>query len=221
MLKISAGSSDLGTLRVPALAILAEQQNGAPDTGSLEGALAAAVRRVTSSRDFRGARDETLHLLGAESGVERLLLVGMGKITDRPAALKRGAAIAARKANQAGFGRLAIYAGSISADEAEAITVGAIAGAWLMRDFQTPPPDDEKRAPLTDVVILGSSGKAAEQGIARGLAIGEGHSLARRLGMLPGNVCTPDYLAETAREISQRHRMKLTVPGRAGVERAG
>ncbi len=217
MLKISAGSSELGSLRVPALAVLASQ-DGSPDVASLESGLAASVKRVASSKDFRSARDETLHLLGSESGVERLLLVGMGKVSDRRASLKRAAAIAARKANQAGFGRLAIHAGTLSADDAEAITLGAIAGAWTMREFQTPPPDEEKRAPLTEVIVLGASGEA-EKGITRGLAIGEGHSLARRLGMLPGNVCTPDYLADTAREIAERHQMKLTVLGRAEMEK--
>jgi leucyl aminopeptidase len=219
MLKISAGPSDLGTLRAPALAILAAQQDGGPDVGSLESGLAGAVRRVFTNRDFRAARDETVHLLGGEKGIERLLLVGMGKVTDRLTALKRAAAIAARKANQAGFGTLAIYAGKLSADEAEAITLGAIAGAWQMREFQTPLPDDEKRAPLVEVVVLSANNSEAEQGIARGIAIGEGHSLARRLGMLPGNVCTPDYLADTAKEISQRHGMKLTVLGRAEMEK--
>ena len=219
MLKISAGSSDLGALRVPALAVLAPQGE-APDTGSLEAGLAASIKRVAASKDFRAARDETLHLLGAESGVERLLLVGMGKVTDRLISLKRAAAIAARKANQAGFGRLALYAGKLTADDAEALTLGAIAGAWIMREFQTPPPDDEKRAPLAEVVIIGATGQA-EQGITRGLAIGEGHSLARRLGMLPGNVCTPDYLADTARDIAKRHGMTVTVLGRAEMEKEG
>ena len=39
--------------------------------------------------------------------------------------------------------------------------------------------------------------------------------------MLPGNVCTPDYLADTAKEIADRHGMKLTVLGRAEMEREG
>jgi leucyl aminopeptidase len=36
--------------------------------------------------------------------------------------------------------------------------------------------------------------------------------------MLPGNVCTPDYLADTARDIAQRHGMKVTVLGRKEME---
>src|SRR5688500_1245376 len=127
MLKISAGSSDLSTLRAPALAVLAPQQDAALDLGALDESLASAVRRVMGARDFRAARDETLHLLGAEGGVERILLVGMGKVVERHASLKRAAAIEARKAHQACFGRIAIYAGEISADDVEAIALGAIA----------------------------------------------------------------------------------------------
>jgi leucyl aminopeptidase len=220
MLKISVGSSDLGTLRTPALALLLEQGAGAPALGSLDSNVAAAVERVFAARDFRGSRDETLHLLGAETGVERLLLVGMGKVTDRLASLKRAASIAARRANQAGFGRLAIYAGDVFAGDVEAITQGAVAGAWEMKEFQAPPPDDERRASLSDVVVL-SSNSTAQQEIESGQAIGEGVSLARRLANLPGNICTPEYLADTAKEIARRHGMRLTVLGRAEMEREG
>jgi leucyl aminopeptidase len=37
--------------------------------------------------------------------------------------------------------------------------------------------------------------------------------------MMPGNLCTPDYLAETARGIAERHAMQVTVLGRAEMER--
>lgn len=221
MITLSAASSDLAGLKTPALALLLEQGAGSPALASLDGNIASAVNRVIERRDFRASKDESLHLLGAENGVERVLLVGMGKMTDRLASLKRGAAIAARKANQLGFGRLAIHAGDISADDAEVIALGAIAGSWELKDFQTPPPEDERRSPLTEVVVLSADTATAEQGLAGGRAIGAGHSLARRLGMLPGNVCTPDYLADTAREIAKRHGMQITVLGRPEMEKEG
>ena len=221
MLKISAGSSDLGTLRAPALALLVEQGTGGPKADFLGGPALAAARRVIANRDFRAARDETLHLLGDEGGIERILLVGMGKIAERAAALKRGAAIAARRATQAGFGRLTILAENVDANGAEAIALGAIAGSWQMRDYQTPLPDDEKRDPLAEVTIAASNVAQAQTGVGNAQAIGAGHSLARRLAMLPGNVCTPEYLADTAREISHRHGMALTVLGRAEMENEG
>jgi leucyl aminopeptidase len=221
MLKISAGSLDLGALKSPAVAFLLEQTGAPPVLGTWDGATSAAVRRVTSNRDFRGGKDETLHLLGTEGGVERVLLVGMGKVMDRRASLKRAAAIAARRAHQLGFGRLAIHAGEVSSDEVEAMAVGALAGAWEFKEMQTPPPADERRAPLTEVVILAANDNAANAGIQRGRAIGDGQTLARRLAMLPGNICTPDYLADTARDIAKRHSLQVTVLGRAEMEREG
>jgi leucyl aminopeptidase len=221
MLKISVGSSDLGKLKTPAVAWLTEQLSGAPSLGALDGPTSGAIRRVTANRDFRGSKDETLHLLGTEGGIERVVLVGMGKVTERLGSLKRAAAIAARRAHQAGFGRLAIYAGDVSSEEAEAIAMGAIAGAWEFKEMQTPPPDDERRAPLTEVIVLSSNATAAEAGVARGRALGAGHTLARRLAMLPGNVCTPEYLADIAREIAKRYDLQLTVLGRAEMEREG
>jgi len=223
MLKISAGSSDLGTLRTPVLALLSEQitAGSAADYGSLGGAVLAQVRRVIANRDFRGARDETLHLLGEETGAQRILLFGMGKVADRPASLKRAGALAARKAHQSGFGRMTVYAPGMDAGDAEAVGLGAIAGAWELREYQTPPPEDDRRAPLEEVTITSENRAAVERGVANARAIGAGHSLARRLGMLPGNVCTPDYLADTARDIAKRYGMQVTVLGRAEMEREG
>src|SRR5437773_12377368 len=102
MVRVSSGSSDLGSLRVSALALLLEQGPAAPALTGLENGLASAINRVLTRRDFRASRDEVLHLLGADDGVERVLLVGMGKVTDRLASLKRAAAVAARRAGQAG-----------------------------------------------------------------------------------------------------------------------
>lgn len=219
MVKLSAGPADPGSLRTPGLAILVDHTSGPPPLGGLEASIARSIQRVMTRRDFRAGRDETLHLLGVDGGVERVLLVGLGKVTDRRASLRRGAALAARRAAQGGYGRLAILAGDLTADDAEAVALGAVAGAWELREFQTPPPEDERRVPLAEVVVLG--GTQVPEGLRRGEAIGEGHSLARRLAMLPGNVCTPDYLAETAREIAARHDMVVHVWGRPEMEREG
>jgi len=60
-----------------------------------------------------------------------------------------------------------------------------------------------------------------EQAIASGSAIAEGHSLARTLGMMPGNLCTPEHLANTARDIAARHSLGVTVLGRSEMEALG
>jgi leucyl aminopeptidase len=72
---------------------------------------------------------------------------------------------------------------------------------------------------LTEATILAADASARDTGARAARAIGEGHSLARRLGMLPGNICTPDYLADTARDIAKRLGMLVTTLGREAMQR--
>jgi len=219
-LEVVVQGSDPATFDVPLLAIALGPGSELPQTlASLDQGLGGAITRTLSARDFRGARDETLFLSGAERGPRRVLLVGLGAAKDRALALRRAASISARRANKIGTGSLAFYAADVGAREAEAIATGLVAGAWEYRDLQTPPPEDERRLPLTSATVLASADLAAA--VTAGNAIGAGLSLARRLGMMPGNVCTPDLLADTAREIGTRHGMTVTVQGRADLEALG
>src|SRR5579859_960271 len=196
---LSAGAARFAGLNTPLLALALP--SGAAMTSDLEAVNAAtggALSRAFSRRDFRGGRDEVLHLGGAESGIQRVLLVGIGKVTDRVSALRRAGAIAARQASKLGVGSMAFHAGDLDEASAEAVGVGIIVGSWDFRELKTPPPAEEQRALLDKAIVLSTNPQSIERGVANASAIGEGHSLARRLGMLPGNVCTPDYLAQTA-----------------------
>jgi leucyl aminopeptidase len=220
-LTIKYRRTDLGALDSPLLVIAlpADAPAPPPAIAALDTALGGSIKRTLDRRDFRGTRDETLHLGGAARGVERVLLVGLGKGAERPAAIRRAAAIAARRAVSLGSGHVDFYAGTVTEEEAEAATVGLIAGAWEYKELKTAPPEEERRRPLVSAAVLADDEVAGSRGIAAGLAIGEGHSLARRLAMMPGNLCTPDYLAETANDIATRHKMELTVLGRDEMER--
>ena len=61
----------------------------------------------------------------------------------------------------------------------------------------------------------------AEEALAQGLAIAEGVALARDLGNLPGNVCTPSYLAATAQQIANDHAFDCQVLEGADMEALG
>jgi leucyl aminopeptidase len=217
-LSLSAGRADLGALDASLLvvALPSAASLDAPLT-TFDGTLGGVIARLLERRDFRGGRDETLHLAGAARGPARVLLVGLGKGTDRVSALRRAGAIAARQAGRMGAGSLAFYAGSVDAAGTEAIALGLSVGAWDYTDTKTAPPEEERRAPLTSASIVG----ADDGGLASGRAIAEGHGLARTLGMMPGNLCTPDFLAQTARDIAARHGLEITILGRAEMEREG
>ena len=63
---------------------------------------------------------------------------------------------------------------------------------------------------------------ATDLGFKHGKAVAMGQSLARRLGNLPGNVCTPTYLAEQARKLAAEHAgLKVSVLEQAQMKKLG
>ncbi|HEV8218233.1 MAG TPA: leucyl aminopeptidase [Gemmatimonadaceae bacterium] len=219
-LSLNAAAPNFGSLDTPLLVVaLASPPTVGDALAAADSAVGGAIGRVVARRDFRGARDETLHLAGGERGIQRVLLVGLGGASDRAGALRRAGAIAARQANRLGVGKLAFFAGPLTDAEAEAAALGLAAGSWDFKELKTAPPAEEQRAPLAEATILAADGAPAEAGVRAARAIAEGHALARRLGMLPGNVCTPDYLADTARDIAKRLGMVVTTLGREAMAR--
>ena len=188
---------------------------------SLDDALGGAIGRALTRRDFRGNRDETLHLAGGATGPARVLLVGLGNGADISGATRRAAALAARQARKLGTPSIAWWSAERGDDAIESAAVGLHLGAWEYADLKTPPPADERRAPLTDGVLLVDDETAGTRAARVGDAIGHGINLARRLGQMPGNMCTPDHLADTARGIADRFSLPITVLGRAEMEAEG
>jgi leucyl aminopeptidase len=83
---------------------------------------------------------------------------------------------------------------------------------------------DEIRRPLrklTFAVERRNELAPAEEALAQGMAIAEGMALAKNLGNLPGNVCTPTYLAETALQIAKEHKLECQILERADMEALG
>ena len=211
----SVNPAEVGT----ALLVVALPENPTMSgIAALDTAAQGALARMIEMKDFRGSRDETLHLTGFAKGPRRLLLVGMGLVTDRRAAFKRAATLAARNAQRLGVGEMVWYSGQITPEETESITIGLMAGAWEYADLKSQLPEAERKKPLEQATILTSNTDDSRRGLASGKAIGDGHSLARRLAMMPGNICTPELLAQTAADIARRYGMGITVLGRREME---
>ncbi len=79
---------------------------------------------------------------------------------------------------------------------------------------------NDKLPGLRKVVLTvdAADAKAAAQAVVRGAAIANGMELTKDLGNLPSNICTPTYLANTARGIAKRHKLKVEVLGRKQLE---
>jgi len=211
--------SDIDT---PLLVLVLPQPAATPDgLDAVDHALGGALSRSLERRDFRGGRDETLLLVGGDLGVQRVLLVGRGSAPlTRPTA-RRAAAIAARQATKLGAGAMHLYLPDATEDAIEGLVIGAAAGSWEYADLRTPPPEADRRAPLTVATVLAPDSDGSRAAFAAGSAVAEGQAVAKRLGQMPGNYCTPETFVEVGTEIANRHGMRITVLGRAEMEREG
>lgn len=218
MLSVTINAANPAEIGTSLLVVALPENPTLAGIAALDNASQGALTRLIEMKDFRGSRDESLHLTGFAKGPRRLLLIGMGLVTDRRAAFRRAATLAARTAHRLGVGEMVWYSGQITPEETESITIGLIAGAWEYADLKSPLPEPERKKPLEQATILTSNTDDSRRGLASGKAIGDGQSLARRLGMMPGNLCTPEFLAQTAAELARRHGMGITVLGRREME---
>ncbi len=221
-ISLHASHESPATIASPLLVVILPQNPTRPASlDPLDAQLGGAIERTLARRDFRGGRDETLLLVGGESGVQRLLLVGRGSAPLTRATARRASAIGARQAVKLGTGALHVHLPDADADAIEGLALGAAAGSWEYSDLRTPPPAAERRAPLTDATVLITDTDEARAAFAAGAAVAEGQAIAKKLAMMPGNYCTPETFVQVGQEIAARHGMKLTVLGRAEMEQEG
>ncbi|MCU0618696.1 MAG: leucyl aminopeptidase [Gemmatimonadaceae bacterium] len=211
---ITTTAADVASLDAPVLAILLGKPAVLdPSLAALDAAMGGTLARTLARGDFTGRKDEVLHLAGGTTGPARVLLVGTGDGADRAVALKRAGAVAARRAAALDAGSLAAVAVPAPGGAAlEALVTGLMMGAWEYKDLKTPP--REPRTPLVAITVVSADTAA----VRAGEAIGAGYAFARRLQTMPGNVCTPDLLADAARDIAARHGLDVTVLGRREME---
>ncbi len=80
------------------------------------------------------------------------------------------------------------------------------------------------KRPLRKLILGASTDESTElkEGVRQGKAIASGVERARRLGNLPGNVCTPTYLAEQAIEIKKQYgKLKIDILEERDMEKLG
>ena len=209
---------------------------GVSADGKLDGA-AAALDKASGGRlgkllkrgdlDDKAGATVLLHDVDGIAA-ERILLVSLGKRDAWGEKAWRDAVGAAAKALAASPAReAAVFLGEAAlpgrqpAWMLEQLTRLLADGAYR---FDAPRATPAKRELGVRRITLGISGKvdaALEAAVRRGQASAEGMALARDLGNLPGNVCTPTYLAETAQQLGKQFKFKVEVLDRADMEKLG
>lgn len=158
----------------------------------------------------------------------RVLLVGLGKEREFREKQYRDAVRAAIKTlDETGATEAALYLteeGVRRRDEAWRVEQAVLTSmeAQYRFDRMKSKQEDEPRRPLRKLILAVSRRGMLAQGeaaAARGVAIASGMALAKDLGNLPGNVCTPSYLAEQASGLAKEHGLAVQVLERVDMEK--
>jgi leucyl aminopeptidase len=180
--------------------------------------------------DMEGKAGTSLLLHGV-SGIEadRVLLVGLGKEREfREKEYRSAIATAVRQLNETGGFDGTVFLTDLPVRKRDVSwkirQAALVAQETLYRFERLKSKKEAVRRPLrklTFCVARRNELAAAELALAQGMAMGAGVELAKDLGNLPGNICTPTYLADQARQLAASHGLGVDILDRADMEKLG
>ena len=197
---------------------------------AIDGASRHYLTDVLRRGDHDGKLGTTLLLHKvAQIPADRVLLVGLGRERDfNEAAYKTalGAAVKALRTTGASDATICLTDLALkrrdTAWKVEHAVLSVTEGVYRFDRLKSKPADS-KRA-LRKVTLHVSKRSEIGEGdiaLARGQAIAEGITLAKDLGNLPGNICTPTHMAEQAQELGKRHGIRVEVLEQKELEKLG
>jgi leucyl aminopeptidase len=197
----------------------------------LDKAAANALSGIISRGDISGKLATTL-LLHNVSDIpsERVLLVGLGKRDEFSTRQYLDSIRAAMRALFAtGAKNAVLYLAELPVtdrDSAWCISQAVIAAFdTTYRSDQLKSKAEKNKKALCKIQFGLMSGKSTAQQVAalsQAEAIGQGMKLAKTLGNLPSNICTPGYLAQQAVSLSKAHKsLKVTVLEEKDMQKLG
>ena len=214
-------TTDLATFACDTLVIpVYEDLKLNSDSRALDKASKKQLAKILASDDFNGHSGETVTLRGIAGTVaNRIVLWGLGD-KDK---LNRQALV---KACDSLAKTVTALPGKHCAVLSSFKTNKVVPTSWAIQQiaariarttylYTTTKPSKKNPVTLARVSIVNADSTAANrQAITQGVAIGQGINIARELGNLPGNICTPKYLSAQARKLARQHAaIKTTVLG--------
>ena len=170
------------------------------------------VSEIIRRGDMEGKLGATLLLHNVRGTLaDRVLLIGLGKERDfRDKEFRTAIRSAVTLLNETGSYEAVVYLTEEKVKRREVAwrvehaVIVAMEAVYRFEQMKSEPA--EVRRPLRKLTLSvpqRSDLSAGETATARGLSIAHGMDFARDLGNLPGNVCTPTYLAERAVELGR------------------
>jgi leucyl aminopeptidase len=188
------------------------------------------LSEILQRGDMEGKAGTSL-LLHKVPGVaaDRVLLIGLGKEKEfREKEYLAAISAALRQLNQTGSADATLCLTELNVKKRDTswnIRQAAImVSETLYRSDCLKSKKDESTRPLRKLsfcVARRNELPAAETALAQGVAIAAGIDLTKTLGNLPGNICTPSYLADQAKDLAKTLGLDAQILERQEMEKLG
>ena len=194
---------------------------------AIDRASKGAIRALVSSGDMTG-KAGTVVVLRSLEGVTatRVAVVGLGKAAGFSAKAFADAATLALRSCGAGVTTLVFAAqdwtgkGVTPGQRARELVMALRAARFRTDELKSGNADRSDKL-LRAYWLAEKRDSAIDSAIAQGTAMASGAELAKRLGNLPGNVCTPAFLADEARTLARRWKLQAQILDRRQIEALG
>jgi len=196
-----------------------------PSAWHIDQAARGALRKALA--DLQEKTGSTLLLRGLPGvAAERVLLVSLGARKEFGAAqfrdAVRGAATALRDLGTRDAALFLVDAKVASHPLAWNVRHAVLGVRDALYRFDHMKSEKKKAAPSLERVILPLSAKPPlAQALAEAGAVADGMALAKTLGNLPPNICTPTYLADQAKKLARQYKLGVEVLERADMQKLG
>ena len=185
-----------------------------------------AISAVLKSGDLSGKPGSTLMLRNlAGVAAERVLLVGLGKsehISEKDFASALGAVVRSFASLGAADGLIALPTEAVKLRDAgwvvQSVVMAAADCAYRSDSLKSQKDLGHHGIKKIAVALPGHALDAGRDAIGVAQAIAHGMTLTRDLGNLPPNICTPSYLASTAKKLAKEFKLGIEVLDRKQLE---
>lgn len=200
-----------------------------PTAAKLDEVTQGAIKALITSGDFSGAAGDQ-HLLRNLPGLTspRLLVVGLGKPDERKDRHYRKLVKGINQTiSKLKLKSVAVALDGLASDHSDPYRQTSLLTEWTSADFYQYDTTKSKKADplaLEQYVILLNDEEIelGESALLDGVAIANGVNAARELGNLPGNICTPTYLADKAKALAEEFdSLKVKVLDEEKMEKLG
>ncbi len=226
----SIETASVSTLQSDCIIVgLYENNSLSPSATALDQHTRNLISTILQRGDLTGKKGEALLVnFIPDCAITRVVLVGLGKQAplskkDYRKALQSAAKVLKDQViNDACCGLVEVDV--VSADlKWKVRTTVEIFGDTL---YQLKPlksiPDPQIKLQRLSVLVAPNDQAQAQIGLEQGIAIAEAISLTKKLSDLPGNVCTPSYLADQARQITSSYaNLQIEILDELDMEKLG